>query len=77
MIQVFSIERWYPPTSPNGDRWERVARVSNRQEAEQLVALLQLKDKSIYYSFFPDDQEVYGSAEEYLMSLIEERQVSQ
>ena len=70
---IYSVERWYAPNSPNGERWERVTRVSNIQEAKRLVAYLQARDSSAFYSCFPDGQEVYASADEFLMALGESK----
>jgi len=76
IAQVYSIEKWHSPESPKGERWERVTHVANRKEAERLVEILQAKDTSCYYSFFPVDQEVYTTADEYLLSLTNLRRAS-
>lgn len=76
ITQIYSIERWNAPDSPRGERWERITHVINRKEAERLVEILQAQDISCYYSFFPIDQELYTTAEEYLISLTDRRRVS-
>ena len=76
ITQIYSIEKWHAPGSPQGERWEKVTRVANRREAERLVTFLQNRDSTAYYSFFPDGEEIYNSADEYLMLLNEERKAS-
>jgi len=76
MGRVFTVERYYPPSPRSRDRWELLAYVSDRVEAERLVAYLQAGDKSCTYSFHAEKEDIYSSADEYIQTLMEKRKVS-